>query len=49
MTEEKEGMPTIQDLALWIGDLTINLRMAYKTIDRLKKEIEELKGSDSKE
>lgn len=43
MVNQQEEMPTLEEIALWMGELQISLRIAYKKINKLKEEIERLK------
>ena len=38
-----EDMPTLEDFAMWMGELQINLKMAWKKINTLQNEIAKLK------
>lgn len=42
-------MPKLEDVATWLGELQINLKMAYKQIHKLQEENQKLKAEKNED
>ena len=40
-------IPTLDEIAMWLGEKEINLRMAWKEIKKLKEENERLRKNET--